>query len=197
MVGLDCVNALFDVLSELIDGSAPDAAWVLNPEDPGLLTSLNSLSAEQASVVPPGGTASIAAHVDHLRYGLELLNRLSNGDDPFTDADYGASWERCTVSEAEWASRRETLRREAYAWRESISRQRDLTNSELTAIVASVAHLAYHLGAIRQIDRSTRGPSARDSIRITSSRRSCMFCMLDDLSRTMSAGGTFIPANGD
>jgi hypothetical protein len=25
-------------------------------------------------------------------------------------------------------------------------------------MVASVAHLAYHLGAIRQIDKSTRGP---------------------------------------
>jgi hypothetical protein len=66
------------------------------------------------------------------------------------------------VSEAEWASRREALRREAYAWREALKRPRDLSNFELTGVVASVAHLAYHLGAIRQIDRSTRGPSARE-----------------------------------
>jgi hypothetical protein len=33
---------------------------------------------------------------------------------------------------------------------------------EMNGIVASAAHLAYHLGAIRQIDRSTRGPSAND-----------------------------------
>jgi hypothetical protein len=31
---------------------------------------------------------------------------------------------------------------------------------ELNGVVASVAHLAYHLGAIRQIDRSIQGPKA-------------------------------------
>jgi len=29
---------------------------------------------------------------------------------------------------------------------------------ELTGMVASIAHLAYHLGAIRQIARDSRGP---------------------------------------
>jgi len=38
----------------------------------------------------------------------------------------------------------------------------DATFAELTGVLASVAHLAYHLGAIRQIDRSTRGPLERD-----------------------------------
>ena len=28
-----------------------------------------------------------------------------------------------------------------------------------TDMIGSVAHLAYHLGAIRQIDRATRGPA--------------------------------------
>lgn len=29
---------------------------------------------------------------------------------------------------------------------------------ELTGMIGSIAHLAYHLGAIRQIDKQTRGP---------------------------------------
>jgi len=29
-------------------------------------------------------------------------------------------------------------------------------------MAGSVVHLAYHLGAIRQIDRATRGPTAED-----------------------------------
>jgi hypothetical protein len=33
----------------------------------------------------------------------------------------------------------------------------------LTGAIAIVAHLAYHLGAIRQIDRSIRGPSAEQA----------------------------------
>jgi hypothetical protein len=162
MAELDALNALSNILNELMDGSVAKATWVLNPEDPGLLRSLDMLSAESASALPAGGGASVAAHVDHLRYGLELLNRWSRGEEPFADADYSSSWSRLTVSEAEWASRRQALRREAYEWREQIKRRRDLSNFEFTGIVASVAHLAYHLGAIRQIDRSIRGPSARD-----------------------------------
>ena len=101
----DIVSALWAVLSELVDGAEADVAWVLNPGDPGLLKSLDNLSAEQASAITTGG-ASIAAHVEHLRYGLELLNRWSRGGEPFSDADYAASWRLTAVSETEWASKR-------------------------------------------------------------------------------------------
>jgi hypothetical protein len=33
---------------------------------------------------------------------------------------------------------------------------------ELSGLVSSIAHLAYHLGAIRQIDRTARGPKESD-----------------------------------
>jgi uncharacterized damage-inducible protein DinB len=156
-------HAVTVLLAELIDGPAPKAAWMMNPGDLGLLRSLDKLSAEQASAVPQGGGASIAAHVDHLCYGLHLLNRWSNGEqNPFADADYKASWSRIEVSPDEWTARREELRRQAYAWRDAIQRPRSLSDFELMGVVASVAHLAYHVGAVRQIDRSTRGPSAND-----------------------------------
>jgi hypothetical protein len=162
MAEIDVIRPLLNILNELIDGSSPGAAWVLNPEDPGLLNSLDKLSAEEASAIPSGGGSSIAAHVDHLRYGFQLLNLWNEGEEPFANADYSASWDRTAVSDAEWASRRGALRREAYAWRGAIKRPRDLSNFELIGVVASVVHLAYHLGAIRQMDRSTRGPAARD-----------------------------------
>ena len=155
-------GVLLTILKELVEGAEPGACWVLNAQDPGLLASLNRLSAEEASAIPSGGGASIAAHVDHLRYGLELLNRWSAGENPFVNADYSASWGRLTVSKEDWASRLEALHSEAYAWMEAIKRPRDVSDFELTGMVASVAHLAYHMGAIRQINRSTRGPAARD-----------------------------------
>jgi hypothetical protein len=37
-----------------------------------------------------------------------------------------------------------------------------LNDAALKWVTGSVAHLAYHLGAIRQIDRATRGPTAED-----------------------------------
>ena len=151
------------LLSELMDGPAPNESWMLNPGDAGLLASLDKLSAEQASVVPQGGGGSIAAHVDHLSYGLHWLNRWSNGEEnPFADAADRASWTRTEVSPAEWTARRDELRRQLQEWRDAIQRPRTLSDFELTGVVSSVSHLAYHVGAIRQIDRTTRGPSAND-----------------------------------
>ena len=66
----DITGALSTVLDELIAGAGPEPAWVLNPRDPGLLNSFDKLSAAEASAIPTAGGASIAAHVDHLRYGL-------------------------------------------------------------------------------------------------------------------------------
>ena len=155
-------EAMTTLLRELVGGSGHEAAWALNPDDPGLLRSLNQLSAAAASAVPSGGGSSIAAHVDHLRYGFELLNRWSLGEDPFAGADYSASWRRVAVTDREWEIARGQLRAEAQKWMDAVGQPRDLTAAELTGMLASVAHLAYHLGAIRQIDRSTRGPAARD-----------------------------------
>ena len=158
----DLPVALSQLFSELVDGSARDWAWVLNPEDPGLLRSLDTLTAAAASARAPGGRSSIAAHVDHLRYGLQLLNRWSEGENPFGDADYSASWRKLEVSEPEWAQLRDDLRKEAYRWRKGLEQPRALSEVEFMGVLASVVHLAYHIGAIRQIDPATRGPAARD-----------------------------------
>lgn len=161
MAASGVIDALRDLLNELADGAGSAGGWILNREDPGLLRSLDKLSASAASAVPPAGGASIAAHVAHLRHGFELLNRWSRGEEPFDGADYGASWRRTAVSEAEWASLREALRREVYAWREALEGSRERTLSVPANAAASVVHLAYHLGAIRQIDRSIWGPATR------------------------------------
>ncbi len=156
------IGALGAVLSEIVNGPASDGAFLLNREDEGLLRSLDKLSSAHASRVPPSGGASIAAHVDHLGYGLGLLVRWNNGEEPFHDANFSASWQRVTVSDREWAALRERLREATRQWQDAIRRPRATTQPALTEIIASVAHLAYHLGAIRQIDRSIRGPAARD-----------------------------------
>ena len=149
------------LFAELIDGPSPNAAYMLNGGDPGLLRSLDRLSAVAASSAPASGGASIAAHVDHLRYGLGLMNRWSASEaDPWSGADWGASWRRTTVTDEQWASLREQLRSEARRWHEALETLREPSAVELNGVIASVVHLAYHVGAIRQIDRSIRGPQA-------------------------------------
>lgn len=126
---LDVTLSLSTLLRELLDGADPVNAWVLNPDDPGL-RSLDKLSAAEASAVPAAGGSSIAAHVDHLRYGRELLNSWSRGENPFADADYSASWRRVTVNDADWAQRRARFRVEARKWHEAIRQPRALTKIE-------------------------------------------------------------------
>lgn len=153
-------DALATLLRELVHGAPPDWGYILNHGDIGLLRSLDAISAEQASAPAPAGGSSIAAHVDHLRYGLELLNRWSEGEDPFANADYGLSWTRGTVSQDEWLARRASLAREIAKWERVVAEPRDMSQVELNGVVASVAHLAYHLGAIRQINKALQGPRA-------------------------------------
>jgi hypothetical protein len=39
---------------------------------------------------------------------------------------------------------------------------REVNAMELNGMVGSIAHLAYHLGAIRQINRAARGPAEQE-----------------------------------
>jgi hypothetical protein len=105
----ELTKTMTTLFSELVNGAPADGAYMLNAGDEGLLRSLDKLSAKAASVPTPTGS-TIAAHVDHLRYGLSLMNRWSAGENPFADADWSTSWKKTTVSDAEWQTRRDELR---------------------------------------------------------------------------------------
>ena len=152
-------SSLALLFTELTEGPASGEAYMLNTGDPGLLRSLDVLSAAAASKPAAPGSASIAAHVDHLCFGLDLMNRWGDGEpDPWNGADWASSWRRTTVTDSEWAALRDRLRHAARRWRGMLETPRDMSRTELNGVIGSLAHLAYHLGAIRQIDRSLAGP---------------------------------------
>jgi len=155
----DISPVLTRLFSELVDGASDfTGAFVLNSGDVGLLRSLETLSEDDASRSVNDG-ATIAAHAQHLRYGLSLMNRWANeGGNPFADAKWDEAWKTVDVDAAEWEDIQSGLREEAHRWRQALSSPREVTDVELTGMVASIAHLAYHLGAIRQIGKHARGP---------------------------------------
>src|SRR5688572_9225873 len=150
---------LAKLFSELADGASEDGgAFVLNSGDAGLLRSLDKLSATAASRSVNEG-ATIAAHAQHLRYGLSLMNRwASEGGNPFANAKWDEAWKTSSVNSAEWEEIRSGLRDDAHRWLEALSSPREASDVELSGMIGSIAHFAYHLGAIRQIDKSSRGP---------------------------------------
>ncbi len=147
------------LFAELVDGTSGQAsAFILNSGDAGLLRSLDKLSAAEASHSVNDG-ATIAAHAQHLRFGLSLMNRwAAEGGDPFAEAKWDEAWKTVDVDTPTWESIRNGLRDEAHRWLRALSSPRDVGDVELTGMIASIAHLAYHLGAIRQITRNGRGP---------------------------------------
>jgi hypothetical protein len=154
----DVSPALTRVFSELADGARAKGGVVLNTGDVGLLRSLDKIGAEEASHSVDGG-ATIAAHAQHLRYGLSLMNRwATEGGDPFSDATWDAAWMLSRVDDPAWAEIRAGLRDEAERWKAALAAPRTVNTIELAGLLGSVAHLAYHLGAIRQISRDARGP---------------------------------------
>lgn len=152
-------GALGRLFSELTDGAKdPSGAFILNSGDIGLLRSLDGISAEDASRSVNDG-ATIGAHAQHLRYGLSLMNRwASEGGDPFADATWDKAWTTRRGEASAWTEIRNGLRDETHRWLAALNSPREVTDVELTGMIGSVAHLAYHLGAIRQISKATRGP---------------------------------------
>ena len=150
--------SLARLFSELVEGAAHDGGFILNSGDAGLLRSLDRIPASDASRSANGG-ATIAAHAQHVRYGLSLMNRWAReGGNPFADATWDAAWTIGVVDEPAWQEIRDGLRIEARRWLDALATPRQASEIELSGMVGSIAHLAYHLGAIRQISKDARGP---------------------------------------
>jgi hypothetical protein len=151
--------ALRRLFAELITGANnPKGSFILNRGDIGLLRALDQIPAADASRSVNDG-ATIAAHVQHVRFGLSLMNRwAAEGGDPFANAKWDEAWKMSAVDDAAWAEIRAGFRDEAERWSKVLSTPREVNDIEFTGLMSSIAHLAYHLGAIRQINTGARGP---------------------------------------
>src|SRR6185369_9132368 len=128
-------SSLTTLFSELVDGAkAPVGGnFVLNSGDPGLLASLDKLSAADAS-------------------------RSVHGGATFAGAKWDEAWKTSAVNDAQWAEIRAGLADETRRWLQVLGSPRDVSPGELSAIIGESVHVAYHFGAIRQIATNARGP---------------------------------------
>src|SRR5262245_28358695 len=128
----DIGPVLARLFAELVDGAATDGgAFVLNSGDVGLLRSLDRLSAGDASQAVNDG-ATVAAHAQHLRYGLSLMNQwASEGGNPFANAKWDEAWKTATVDARAWDEIRNGLRDESHRWLHVLAAPRDVTDVEL------------------------------------------------------------------
>ena len=145
-------RALSNILAEIFDGPPAQEGYLLNGGDPGLLRQLDTIDANIATQHAIPEKPGIAAHVDHLHYGLSLLNRWAAGEtNAWAGADWNASWERTAVTDDQWRTLRDDLRAEAEKWQNVVATRTDWDDRSASFALAIAAHTAYHLGAIRQI----------------------------------------------
>jgi MoxR-like ATPase len=146
------LRAVLPVLSEAFAGPADPRSthFVNNLPDCGLFGTLDALTAEQASTPVEEGGATAAAQAEHMRFSLDVSVRWMRGERE--KADWARSWDVREVDDDAWTELREQLRRTYDAFVVMVHQQ-PMDADLLEGLVATVAHAAYHLGALRQIAR--------------------------------------------
>ncbi|HET7658564.1 MAG TPA: hypothetical protein VFK37_09745, partial [Bacillales bacterium] len=102
-------SALKDVLQEAFDGTKTNGScFVSSQPDTGIFGTLDGLSAERAST--PVNGVTMAAHADHTRYYLWVINEMFAGKSP--EKDWEESWKIGEVDEPRWREIRAHLKEE-------------------------------------------------------------------------------------
>lgn len=115
-----------------------------------LFETLATITAAEASNPVSANCASIAAHVEHMRFYMDITLRYIRGERP--QVDWGEIWRTVReVSPEAWAASQQRLR-ETYAEVRALvtSTESWEGEDEIGGALALLMHNAYHLGEIRQ-----------------------------------------------
>lgn len=143
------VTQLVRVLREAFEG--PPGPWSYftdKDSQAGLFGTIDRLSAAEASRKIGSSATTIAGHVQHLLSSLAISIRWIRGELVARDRDQG--WTAGELDEAEWSALRASLRREYASLLTAVQSQGTWTEDTIGGAVGAIAHVAYHLGAIRQ-----------------------------------------------
>ncbi|AIZ46060.1 hypothetical protein QR90_14755 [Deinococcus radiopugnans] len=154
------LEGILDILTEAVEGGAPgqgtaflDGTAADGSGNNGLLATLDRLSAEQASQDIHG--TSIAGHARHSAFHMEVMVRWERDGDrgPF---DWKGSFEPAQVDDGQWDELRVRLRAAYDALCAFVRTQQETeaTGDMAGGLTGAVAHVAYHLGAIRQMHKA-------------------------------------------
>lgn len=142
------VKQLKILLQEGIQGPQRNWGYFTNPDSKGFLGTIENLSSAAASETSGPNDNSIAAHAWHLSFALRATTDLIQGD--HSPKDWNESWRVQKVNDTEWKKIQSKLRQE-YEVFSRVLESVDLSNEDvLSGVIGAIAHVAYHLGAIRQ-----------------------------------------------
>jgi hypothetical protein len=143
------IEELLYALAECFEGEGRDGGIFLESDDPGLFPILRALNAEEAS--RPTAGMSIANHVYHLIFALNVFVRRINGDENVISVDWRTSWRERRLNEAEWTRLKEELSdlRGKVVSLTCANVNETCNDRNLRLIIGLLTHTVFHLGIIR------------------------------------------------
>ena len=151
----EVIGPIFDLWEELL--GVPDGAerTAVLDQGTGWAPTLSRLDAATASrPVAPGGT-SIAAHTAHAAAYLEAFEATLEGQGRHTAGP--ETFHPAVVDEVTWRQCRERLLAVAARVGQRLRDAPRWRSEQVRGAAANLAHLAYHLGAVRQMLIVVRG----------------------------------------
>ncbi|HSE43232.1 MAG TPA: hypothetical protein VLH08_20910 [Acidobacteriota bacterium] len=143
----EAVQQLQAVLDEcFIYVDKPWTYFTDNKPDAGFIGLLNTISVAEASRKIAG--TSIASHAHHVRFSLIESASWIRGD--HSERDWAESWKVNDVNEDEWSKMRHEILKAYEDLREAIGSHASGNAEAFGGAAGVVAHMAFHLGAIRQ-----------------------------------------------
>ena len=148
-VTLSPVASSLELLRETFEGPAGPATYFID-NDPkgGFFGALDGLTAAEASRPTRPGGPTIAGHVFHAGFHLDMSSAWLDGDR--ADRNWAKSWELTSVDDAAWAALRRQLRGQYEAFQRAVASEPDGGGESFPTILGAIAHAAYHLGAVKQ-----------------------------------------------
>ena len=144
------IKALLYAFDECFDGEGKVGGIFLESDDPGLFFMLDALAVEEASSLIAG--MSIANHVYHLLFALDVFIKRANGDKNVLNVDWSASWKEQPLNEAEWVRMKKELaclREEAASVARDYIAYQGGCDMHLRLVMGLLSHTVFHLGIIR------------------------------------------------
>lgn len=139
--------ALFGFLTEAFE----QVQGIFLDSGTSLFETLDGITAEQASRATSDRCATLAAHVNHVRFYIDVMEQymLENISDR---PDWPSSWQIGAVTAEEWETLKADLRNSYNRVRATIENLDSWDNDHrVGGSLAIVVHTAHHLGEIRQM----------------------------------------------
>lgn len=149
------LKSVLYLLRETFEGSPEGEGSAYLDQGVGVFSTLDKLSADEVSR-EFGGT-TIAAQTEHAKFYLDRICEFMTGRTE--RVNWEQSWLIVDVNETEWDALRQSARKSYENTLRCLAGIEDWSEDNVGMAIGMIAHTAYHLGAIRQIMKSTLNQS--------------------------------------